>query len=355
MARSLTKFGGLSVILATAVLLVGCGIKGNPMPRSEVAPAQVTDLRADSLANGVEVSFSAPQREKPDLAIETVRLYYGYLPVGGDPDCPPCPPKLRQYHDFDLTADADNVSSLMKGGRFAYLDANAPMNMQAVYGVVLIDAGGRQSPQSAPARVLRVEPSAAPTGLWATPDDGLVGIAWQPVKTLIGGQPCDDVVGYLIWRKDESGEKRLNSVPIKAERFVDKTVRNGVNYAYRVQSARGIGGVVAPGEFSDWLDATPKDDKAPETPQDVSAVSQTEGVFINFRPSPDRDVQGYLIFRRVDDAEANWVQITELIKDTYYTDSGVEIGARYFYKVLAIDASGNRSEMSVEADVLHKP
>ena len=88
MAIRLRFIAGLSLVLVAAIFAAGCGVKAPPTARSEIKPSEVVDMTAEVQANGVRVSFTVPEGERPSQAIELVKLYYGYLPLGGDPKLP---------------------------------------------------------------------------------------------------------------------------------------------------------------------------------------------------------------------------------------------------------------------------
>ncbi len=359
MAIRLRFIAGLSLVLVAAIFTAGCGVKAPPTARSEIKPAEVMDMTAEVEADGVRVSFTVPEGERPSQAIELVKLYYGYLPLGGNPDCPPCPPKLTEFHQFNLKAQTPQTAKLMEGGRFAYLDTDAPMNKQSVYRVVLIDLDGRISDISAPVRAYRVGPAAAPAGLKAKVSETEVELEWQEVTTMATGAAAEDIVGYFIWRTSEAvdpqlgpQERQLNMAPLKELTFIDKTVRKGKNYAYKVQAVRKIEKTLAGGNFSETVNVMPKDTEKPAPPEDMRGISQEEGAFISFSPSPDKDVEGYVIYRKLKGPDSSWVQISqELIVDKSYTDSGAEKGETYLYRVQAIDSSGNASEFSEVVEI----
>lgn len=352
MAIRLRFIAGLSLVLVAAIFAAGCGVKAPPTARSEIKPAEVMDLTAEVEADGVRVAFTVPEGDRPSQAIELVKLYYGYLPLGGDPDCPPCPPKLKEFHQFNLKAQTPQTAKLMEGGRFAYMDKDAPMNKQSVYRVVLIDMSGRVSDISAPVRAYRVDPAAAPAGIKASVEEGAVILEWQEVKTLASGAETSDVVGYFIWRSDPEGERQLNMRPISEVTFTDKTVEKGKPYGYKVQAVRNVQKTLAGGDYSQIVSATPKDTAPPAPPTELRGISQEEGAYITFSPSPDEDVEGYVVYRKLKGPDSSWVQVSqELIVEKSYTDGGALKGETYLYRMQSVDTSGNASEFSEVVEI----
>lgn len=60
------RTGSVGILLLTtisvALVYAGCGIKGRPLPPELVRPERITDLEAVSVANGVRIRWSRPER-----------------------------------------------------------------------------------------------------------------------------------------------------------------------------------------------------------------------------------------------------------------------------------------------------
>ena len=92
----------------------------------------------------------------------------------------------------------------------------------------------------------------------------------------------------------------------------------------------------------DAIDTAP-----PNRPTGVLAVFGDERVTISWNPSPDPDVAGHRVYRRVADTSPA-LQAPEGLEGTNYYDRGVVPGETYGYSVTAIDRSGNESPTSSE-------
>ncbi len=69
----------------------------------------------------------------------------------------------------------------------------------------------------------------APEGFAAAAGNAETGMAWKAA--------AGDILGYNIYRATESGAfSKLNSVPVTALYYVDKSVSNGISYSYKVES-----------------------------------------------------------------------------------------------------------------------
>lgn len=344
------------ILLMALALAAGCGVKGLPKPRTEVAPEQVKDLVVEPTPSGVKITFTVPQVDKPGRAVTDVRLYYGYLPLTGLANCPPCPPKLKKYHEFEIKGQHE---ALMEGGQFSYIDKHAPMDMEAIYQVVLIDSWGRMSVPSNLARTPVVEPAVAPAGLTAKSGDGFVVLAWDGVKVdplkLVKAQEIDMLAGYVLFRKAPEGEMQLNTSPLLTPRFRDSSVENGKAYAYQVAQVRRIKKRNVIGVRSEWVQAAPKDKTAPGVPTGLAGASAKDGLYLRFTPSPDQDTAGYLVFRK-DKKGGDFKQMTpKPVKENTFIDTDVAPRGVYIYKVQAVDESGNISKFSEEMEIEYIP
>jgi hypothetical protein len=354
MARRVVVFALMS--LMALALASGCGVKAPPVPRTQVAPAKVKDLKAEAVHNGMKITFTVPQVNKPGRAVTDVRLYYGYIPLTGLPDCPPCPPKLRKYHDFELDGE-DAV--LMEGGQFTYLDKDAPMGKEAIYQVLLKDAWGRVSVPSNLARTPRVKAAAAPKGLKTKPGDGVVELVWEGFKVdsekLKDAAQLDILAGYALFRKGPEGVMQINTKPILTPTFIDKSVDNGEVYMYQVAQVRKIKGRNVTGARSAWMEALPKDQAAPGAPSDLAGAPAKDGLYLRFTPSPSQDTAGYFVYRK-NKKGGDWKKVTmEPVKENTFIDVDVKPRAVYLYKVQAIDEAGNLSQFSEEMEIEYVP
>ena len=341
---------GFSLLLAVLFASAGCGVKTLPVESAKLAPRNVGDLAAVVKAQGVELSFSVPRSDNPRQRVEEVRLYYAYLPLTGDPACPPCAPRLRKYRSFDLTGTA---SQLMKGGRFIYLDTHAPLDKEAVYRVVLIDASDRKSGLSNQVRVPRVMPPDAPQGLQVESSDSMVKISWIGESAPKG--ELDGHAGYIVYRKGPDGDRQLNVRPLREPFLVDRTVQNGQDYTYRVAAVRRVNKALIQSKASPEIKATAKDSKAPAPPTDLLAMGLPDGIMLRFTPSKDRDTKGYLIFR-ADKKDGEFVKITDKeVIENLYRDTGAKPKKVYYYRVIAVDEAGNQSEMSETLEYKPQP
>lgn len=343
----------LLVIISAAVMAAACGVKSNPTPSSRLIPATPANVVLKPTGEGMLISFNIPAAPTPSRAVEGIKIYYGYLPLTGDPACPPCPPRLRKFYDFALQKGKSKVDP-MEGGRFQYLDTAAPMNMEAVYQVVLVDASGRVSKPSPLMRKPRLPSAAAPMNLKVTSGDNEVILAWDEVKLSAKGEKLTDVSGYIVVRKGPEGTKQLNERPLIMAMLKDQTVVNGKQYSYQVFATRAFRDQHLPGQGSHWAKAAPKDMKPPAPPSDLAGASTADSIYLRYTPSPDRDVAGYHVYRKAKGGQ--WTKISQsLVVENVFIDKGVKPEKVYYYRVQAQDEAGNLSQFSEVLDIVHLP
>lgn len=345
------SWAGVCALGVLLMALAGCGIKSPPLAATAVAPQPPGESTARTVADGVEVTFRVPGAEQPSQQIVEANLYYGYLPVTGDPDCPPCPPRLREYRQLDLRQQLKPG----EGGVFTYIDRAAPMDMMAVYQVQFVDARGRKGQLSSYVRAVRALAPAAPVGLKARQGDAQVVLEWPPVTGLANGQPAGDAVGYIVYRQGPDGERALNQRPLTQPGLTDKSVTPGQGYQYRVAAVREVGGYPIQGAPGAWVSATPLDQTAPSAPTGLVGASFDDGIYLRFTPSPERDTKGYFVERAAAKAGPFRRLHAQPLIDNTYVDKDVKLGSLYWYRVVAVDESGNPSPPSAAVEVKQQP
>ncbi len=75
------------------------------------------------------------------------------------------------------------------------------------------------------------------------------------------------------------------------------------------------------------------------------ALTDTDGIHIEWDANTEADLAGYKIYRSTDSVV--YQQIGEVIKTiTFYEDTDVKLETRYYYRITAFDKEGNESTMS---------
>jgi hypothetical protein len=195
-----------------------------------------------------------------------------------------------------------------------------------------------------------------PLDLQAASGDRLVALRWRPVSQLTNGSPARDLAGYLIYRREGSGAwSKLSPEPLPQTAYQDVAVLNQVEYTYKVQAVRRLGGELLASGDSPLPTARPEKLTPPPPLLGLLAVPTSQGVELRWQPSPAPDLAGYRVYRR-SPGEAQAGRLTpELLTKPYFVDSRVKPGQTYYYYVTAVDNSprANESLPSEEAAITY--
>jgi len=96
----------------------------------------------------------------------------------------------------------------------------------------------------------------------------------------------------------------------------------------------------------------------PDIPDDEwgpDALTDTDGIYIEWDANTEEDLAGYKIYRSIN-ADDGYKLIDTLSKaEVFYEDNDVSVGSRYYYRILAYDEDGNESRMSERASYMLLP
>lgn len=139
-----------------------------------------------------------------------------------------------------------------------------------------------------------------------------------------------DFSGYTDTRQHPSDGDRL-------ERF-SGLIGNTVHY-FRIRAVDWVGNV------SDWSTTrnitSSTDTSAPADPTTVAALATPISVHLTWDANTERDLAGYDIQRKLDGGA--YATISTGFRGTLFIDNNVTTGSAYWYKVRAVDTSGNAS------------
>lgn len=225
----------------------------------------------------------------------------------------------------------------------SWLDENVLGGVQYFYRVVAVDGDGRESAPSNPIAAVPFdnEPPPPPVDVTATVEARRLQVRWQPPED-------PEVMGYHVYRgEDASTLVRLTSEPMAGTEFLDVGFGEdglvpGQTYLVRVSALDSLLNESAPAE----VEVAVPDDVAPGAPTGLSVTNPVgRDLQLRWNAAPDLDVTHYRL-ARAEPGSVSFATLDSLaVGDRLeYRDGDVEPGARYRYRVWAVDGAGNQGE-----------
>ena len=232
-----------------------------------------------------------------------------------------------------------------------YVDEGLRALTEYGYAVSAFDGSGNESVQSAVSRA-RTEGMAVPSGFRASDGIGRIELRWEAVSG-------EDLIGYNVYRssRPDLEFERLDSASgasytTARTSYVDSHLTAGERYYYKVSSVSSV----FESELSGYVSGESEADvSAPEPPGGLvaTALEAGAGIRLSWRsPRYDADggeltgLEGYVIFRSSAGSSERAAVDTVSAEATAYVDEDLEAGVVYSYALMAVDGSGNGSELT---------
>jgi fibronectin type 3 domain-containing protein len=276
-------------------------------------PSRPQGLSASERPQGIALSWSA--NSEPDLA--GYRLYRSTSSATG----------------FTLIASLTTVS---------YLDTTAAPAVTYYYRLYSFDAADNESTSYASASAIRVDnaPPGAPTGLTATDTGSGVQLTWT-------ANPETDLAGYRLQRATSAGGSYTLLGPFThtATSYLDAAVAAGNTYFYRLYAVDTAGNVSV-GYASISAAVASGDVTAPAAPGTITFTPTANYIAMDWPDNAEGDLAGYNVYRAAIVGGPYTKLNAALVGPSAYDDTTAPIGQLSYYRVTAVDASGNESTPS---------
>ncbi|HWN12017.1 MAG TPA: hypothetical protein VNO50_22500 [Pyrinomonadaceae bacterium] len=348
-------------LLPTAFCLLNCGKRRPPLPPIERVPQRTEALSGAQRGNQVILSWPAPQRNAKDESVQSIRRIDVYRLA----ENPRAPLSLTE-EDFASRSTLigsvtyDQIKSATDN--LTYVDtlelAGEPTRLR--YAVRYVNASGQRASFS---NFLVVEPAARvaqPPTIISTGNEvseEAITISWQAPAANIDGSTPVNVLGYNVYRIDESDDPSheqsqtpINASVVAGTQFADKNFKFGDTYRYIVRSVSlGTEGAQVESLNSNIVTVSPRDVFRPSAPTSITIAAAPGRLSLFFPANPEMDVAGYNIYRSNDPdlPKDKWSKLnSDLLTRTTFQDEKVEAGKKYYYYLVAVDQVGNVSQPS---------
>ena len=314
------------VLFGSALLAIGCGYVGNPLPPAVNIPLPVTDMKAAQIGDRMIVEFTQPVATTEGLQIK--RLGGVDVRVGRKPE----PFVAAAWSEKAKPVDAKLSET---GAMKVQVPVLEWVGQDVVIGVRTTNLKGKPSAWSNFVSLHVAAPPAVPAGLKAESDPAGARLTWT------GSSPA-----YRVFRKlpDDKDGAQIGE-PTEAS-FRDETAEYDKKYVYWVVAVDGG----ARSAESATIEFTPLDTFAPVAAAGLTAIIGPVSVELAWESNTEADLRGYRVYRSV--AGGAPERLAEVASPAF-SDKKLVAGKRHSYTVTAIDKHDNESPRSavVEVDV----
>jgi hypothetical protein len=359
-------------LFACGCLAFGCAAPGDPTARHPVVPTPITDLAARQSGVAIALTFSLPRQSLDHESLAespSIEVYRAPLAVSTIPG---------QHTAWRLvyTIPSERVDSYLQGDRMQFRDPLTPE--------VLASPGGGLLGYMVRTRAAKTRSSAdsnyveahiypvpqAPHDIQITVTKTAIELSWMGATL----PPSTAQVTYSVFRADvkpeihaagqDASQVTSQSPSVLAGvsaalSFPDTHFEFGRTYRYTVRTTAQYGADTVESEDSAPVEVTPRDTFPPAEPAGLEAaiIPVTSGnaayVELSWNIDSDSDLAGYFVYRSDREHEAGQRVNSEVVPSPTFRDNSVAGGARYFYRVSAVDRDGNESAKSsaVQVDV----
>jgi hypothetical protein len=374
------------LLMMLSACLLGCASPDLPTPRHAVVPVPVSDLSARQVGDTVILIFTLPVtstdlqplEEKPSVEV------YRNTPQGAanapKAKGPKIKPKAGSTAQLADTLPPETVEQYEKNGRIEFPDRLDTSDLAKESGTELIytvrtRVSRAKASADSNAVTLRVYP--APPRVEALrvtlTEAALVldwGVAQQSPRDSAG-----QAAGFRIYRAevDPTAAEAAISNPSQAKlmappeslgqttqrEYRDTSFQFGHTYFYDVRQVVQFGTETVESADSAPAVLTAKDIFPPAAPQGLEAVAvpaangTAASIELTWTINTEPDLAGYNVYRTELAERPGQKLNSELLLAPTFRDMSIVPGKSYFYRVGAVDQSGNESALSsaVEAQV----
>jgi fibronectin type 3 domain-containing protein len=228
--------------------------------------------------------------------------------------------------------------------RISFTDPAVKPDTVYQYAITSVDIFGRESAKSPPITVdtSSMRPLLPPALGEPKSSDDKITLSWPAVQ--------DKRITKITVLRGLNPDKLepFSTLPANAIAFTDAKVRGGTDYYYAlvVQNAAGDFSVRSLLQATRAFNATP-----PATPANVTLKPGTDRLELSWKPNPEPDIRGYLVFRAPEGAAVPFEKY-ELVTSTVIPEAKFAdllpagLAGKFTYRMVAINTTNVRSKPS---------
>jgi hypothetical protein len=289
-------------------------------------PVRIVDLGAVERGDNLEVSFSIPAVTTEGMVIKKAGAID--LRVG--------PPPAGQFQP-DLWAASARPVPVPSPEKPQGVQVSTPIQdfigKDVIVAVRVAGAKGRYSTWSNLITVSIEAPLAKPSDVVVEGTADGVRVRWSD----------PGVAKFRVFRAVGENQPALLATTDEPS-YLDATAEYGKSYKYYVQAIHDK----AESEVAESKPLTPIDTFPPAVPSGLTASTAGASVELAWERNVEPDLKGYRIYRAVGDGP---FQVLAEVDVPIYSDTKVEAGKRYRYRITAFDQVPNESAPSAEVSV----
>jgi len=309
-----------SALALSAVLLIGCGYPGEPLPPALKRPVRIVDLNAVERGSKLIIQFTIPAITTEGAPVK------GSEPL--DVRIGPAPAGRFDINGWARTAQRIPESEIKRHPPIATVELDAA----PFYNKTIVLAARALSPKGSDAGwsntlIFPVVPALPkPTGVeWKNAPDA-VQLTWHAAAPQF----------RIFRRQSGQADYSLAGTADKPE-YLDAGITYGNTYDYLIQSIEKVNDDrYAESDPTELAAVKPKDEFPPAVPSGLTAVPGAKSIELVWNRNTDRDFASYRIYRDGKLLASNIVSLA-------YSDRDVKPGTTYTYQLTAVDIAGNES------------
>ena len=322
----------LCLLCGWAGALVGCGVRGAPLPPLLDIP-QPAEIRGMQRGDRVRLAWRTPGRTTEGETVRPkklgpVEVYRAVLP-GLRGEVSPQEFQAAASRLLALPALQEQYSEPVPDDR---------VGSTAAYAVRLLNRRGDSVGFSNIVAVPLLTALPAPATIRLQVTERAILLEWPPVP---------GAAAYHLYRARDEGPWEL-AAQTAQPRHADERFHYGLDYRYLVRAVAVQGPFRAESPDSPVAFTRPEDLFPPQMPADLTALLEPTApplVQLSWKPNLELDLAGYNLFRSENGGPPRRLN-TDLLVSPTFQDATIRPGTTYSYAVSAVDAKGNVSARS---------